>query len=187
MSRSLTCAAAVLLLLAACGADQVRLQTYRNRSTYDYLNYSTYHADRDTRVVVLGNPFAMDAPAFARAVTDTMQGANFGRPTNFTTTPGPSAERNLWVVMAFNAEVGPYELCRGRAVETRPRTDALTLAAAWCFDGREDILVTAAVGPARDVNDPGFRAVVRQTVLNLFVSETRWQDRDRDDDRRRGR
>ncbi len=189
MSKLLSCAAAALLLLAACSADTVRLQTYRNRSTYDFLNFTTYHAGRDTRVVVYGNPFAMDARAFGKAVTDAMQGANFGRPTHFTTTPGPSAERNLWVVMAFNADVGPYELCRGGAVETRPRTDALTLTAAWCFDGREDVLVTAAVGPPRDVSDPRFRALVRETVLNLFVPEPRWEDRDRDrdDDRHRDR
>jgi hypothetical protein len=136
-------------------------------------------------VVVYGNPFAMDRRAFARAVTDTMQGANYGRPTNFTTTPGPSAERNLWVVMAFNADVGPYALCGGGPVETRVRRDVLTLTAAWCFDGRQDSLVTAAVGPAAGVNDPRFRALVRQTVLNLFVPDARFgRERDRDRDRR---
>ncbi|MDH3242429.1 MAG: hypothetical protein OEO83_17375 [Alphaproteobacteria bacterium] len=172
--------------LLACSADVVQLQTQRNRSAYDFLNFTTYHEGRDTKVVVYGNPFAMDRSAFARAVTDTMQGANYGRPTNFTTTPGPSAERNLWVVMAFNADVGPYVLCGGGPVETRMRPDALTLSAAWCFDGRQDSLVTAVVGPATGVNDPRFKALVRQTVLNLFLPEGRRdRDRDRDRDRRK--
>ena len=185
MFRSVTMLVGLLALASACSAGHVQLQTQRNRSTYDFLNFTTYHEGRDTKVVVYGNPFAMDRSAFARAVTDTMQGANFGRPTNFTTTPGPSAERNLWVVMAFNADVGPYALCGGGPVETRVRRDVLTLTAAWCFDGRQDSLVTAAVGPAAGVNDPRFRALVRQTVLNLIVPDTRFgRERDRDRNRR---
>lgn len=184
MPKFLTILAASLMALSACSAGLVRLQTERNRSTYDFLNFSTYHEGRDTRVLVYGNPFAMDPAAFGRAVTDTMQGANYGRPTNFTTTPGPSAERNLWVVMAFNADVGPYALCGDGPVRTQRRADVLTLTAAWCFDGRQDSLVTAAVGPASGVNDPRFRDLVRQTVLNLFVPEPRWEDeRERDRDR----
>lgn len=158
----------LMILLGACSADHVRLQAEYNRSTYDHRNFTLYHGDRDTKVVVYGNPFAMDPAVFAKAVTDTMQGANFGRRTNFTTTPGKSAEKNLMVVMAFNARVGIYELCRNPHIRTMPRSRKLTLTAAWCFDGRQDSLVTAEVGPATGVGDPRFRALVRQTVLNLF-------------------
>ena len=83
----------------------------------------------------------MDAAAFARAVTDRMQGANEGRRTNFTTTPGKSAEKNLRVVMAFNAAPGGYDLCDGKAIETKPRKDVLALSAAWCFGDRQDSMV----------------------------------------------
>lgn len=85
--------AAASLVVGACSADAVRLQTEYNRSTYDYLNFSTYQAGRDTKVVIHGNPFDMDRTAFSKAVTDNMQGANPGRRTNFTTTPGKSAEQ----------------------------------------------------------------------------------------------
>lgn len=179
MPRFLLVAVAAAALLTACSADHVRLQTYRNKSTYDFLNFTTYHAGRDTRVHVRGNPFRMNPTAFARAVTDAMQGQNYGRPTHFTTSPGPSAEANLWVVMAFNAEVGPYELCRGGPVTTRPLGTTLRLSAVWCFDGREDSLVEAWVGAPDGVNDPRFRELVGQAVFNLFLPEKRRDDNDR--------
>ena len=160
--------AAAALVVAACAQDKVRLQTDYNRSTYDHLNFGLYHADRDTKVVIHGNPFGMEAAAFAKSVTGHMQGANPGRRTNFTTTPGKSATKKLWVVMAFNAEVGIYGLCRDKSFKTRPTEGTLSLRAAWCFDGRQDSRVTASVATPEDVNDPRFRALVRQTVLSLF-------------------
>ena len=176
--------AAAALVVAACAQDNVRLQTQFNRSTYTHRNFDTYHADRDTKVVVHGNPFGMEAAAFAKAVTGHMQGANPGRRTNFTTTPGKSAAKNFWVVMAFNAEVGINELCRGKRFKIRPSSGALSLRAAWCFDGRQDSRVTASVGAPEDANDPRFRALIRQTVLHLFP---RHMDREfrRDRPRRR--
>lgn len=152
--------------LAAC--SNVSLQSEYNPSSYDYRNFATYHGDRDTHVDVYGNPFGMDASTFAEAVTDHMQGANFGRPTNFTTAPGPSAERNLRVVMAFNSPMATYNLCEARPTGGGERSDGLVLKAAWCFDDREDSTVEARIAGATGPNDPRFRALVRETVLNLF-------------------
>ena len=162
-------AAAAALVLGACSTGIVRLQTEHNQSNYDYRNFALYHSERDTRVIIHGNPFGMDRAAFSKAVTDNMQGANPGRRTNFTTTPGKSIQNNLWVVMAFNTDIGAYNLCQDQNIKTRAQgSRPLSLAAAWCFDGQQDSLVEAEVGPARDVNDPRFRALVSQTVLNLF-------------------
>jgi hypothetical protein len=90
----------------------------------------------------------------------------------------------MWVVMAFNADIGAYDLCRGKYIKTRPGERALRLAAAWCFDGRQDSMVEAAVGPATGVSDRRFRALVGQTVLNLFPQH---MDRELLDDNDRGR
>ncbi len=160
--------AAASLVIGACSADAVLLQSEYNRSTYDYRNFSTYQAGRDTKVVIHGNPFDMNTEAFKKAVTDNMQGANSGRRTNFTTTPGKSAEPNIWVVMAFNANIGIYEICKSKPIKTRRGSNQLKLSAAWCFDGRQDSLVEAAVGQVGDINDPRFRALIQQVVLNLF-------------------
>lgn len=157
----------IALAISGCSASAVRLNSEYAPSTYDHLNFSLYHADRDTRVVVYGNPFATASADFGKAVTDRMQGANFGRPTNFTTTPGKSAEKNLRVVMAFNADAEIYGLCSGK-VATTPTASALRLTAAWCFGDRQDSLVEASVNGANGVNDPRFRALIQETVLNLF-------------------
>jgi hypothetical protein len=83
------------LAIGACNTGLVRLQTEHNQSNYDYQNFTIYHAGRDTRVIIHGNPFGMDQAAFNKAVTDNMQGATPGRRTNFTTTPGKTAQHNL--------------------------------------------------------------------------------------------
>jgi hypothetical protein len=164
--KLLLCLAAITI--GGCSGASVRLNAEYNRSTYDHLNFSLYHADRDTKVVVHGNPFAMASADFGKAVTGHMQGANFGRRSNFTTTPGKSAERNLRVVMAFNAaEDDTYDLCGGK-VDTRTSKGAMRLSAAWCFGDRQDSFVEAEVNGAGGINDPRFRALIQQTVLNLF-------------------
>ncbi len=160
--------AAAALVVAACAPGNVHLQSSQNRSTYTHRNFDLRHANRDTEVAVHGNPFGMKAAAFAKAVTGDMQGANPGPRTKFTTTPGKTATKNRWVVMAFNARVGIDELCRVKRFKTRLSEGTLSLRAAWCFDGRQDSLVTASVGAPEDINDPRFRALIRQTVLNLF-------------------
>ncbi len=176
--------AAASLVVGACSADNVHLQSSYNRSTYDFLNFTTYQAGRDTKVVIHGNPFAMNTEVFNKAVTDNMQGANFGQRTNFTTTPGKSAEPNIWVVMAFNANIGIYEICNYKPIKTRPASIQLRLSAAWCFDGRQDSLVEATVGQVEDINDPRFRALIQQVVLNLFP-RNKFRDDSDDRDRRR--
>ena len=110
----------------------------------------------------------MNTAAFKKAVTDNMQGANFGRRTNFTTTPGKSTKPNSWVVMAFNLNIRMHEICKGKPMRARPGANELKLLAAWCFDGRLDSKVDAVVGRAEDINDPRFRTLIRQAVLNLF-------------------
>jgi hypothetical protein len=181
--RSAVAVIAAALVVGACsGAHVVFLQSEYAQSTYDFNNFSLYHAGRDTRVEIHGNPFDIDPAVFARAVTDRMQGANNGRRTNFTTTPGNSAEKNLRVVMVFNAAKGTYDLCDGKPIKTKPSKDRLRLAAAWCFADRQDSLVEASVGPAASISDQRFRDLVQQTVLNLFPTHMDYiliRDRDK--------
>jgi hypothetical protein len=71
--------------------------------------------------------------------------------------------------MAFNADLGASDLCRDKTIQTRAQgRRPLALLAAWCFEGRQDSLIAAEVGPASNVSDPRFRALVSETVLNLF-------------------
>ena len=152
--------------LGACSG--VRLQSEVAPSTYDYQNFTLYHAERDTLVEVQGNPFNMDAGAFAKAVTGYMQGANFGRPTNFTTAPGANAERNMRVVMAFNSRTDSQNLCTAGYRPQAAAGGAISLKAAWCFDNRADSWVDATLGGITSTQDPGFHDLVEEVVLNLF-------------------
>ena len=171
-----------VLALAGCAQGAVRLQSELNQSTYDYSNFDLYHGHRDTEVVIYGNPFAMDAKAFADAVTRNMQGANSGLPTNFTTTP-KTAEKNLRVVMAFNTDADGYRLCSGKPVASRPQPQVLTLNAAWCWGDSFQSFVEAETGAVSGVEDERFRALVQQTILNLFPREVpvREDQNDRND------
>ncbi len=166
--KSLIAVIGVMFVLGACSSSSVNLLPEYNHSGYDYRNFALYHADRDTRVEVHGNPFNMDAAAFARAVAAHMQGANPGRRTNFTSNPGKSAEKNLRVIMAFNTTHDSYDLCAGKPIESKENNNVLTLSAAWCFADRQDSLVDARVGAAKGVGDPRFHDIIQETVLNLF-------------------
>jgi hypothetical protein len=151
--------------LGACSG--VHLQSEIAPSTYDYQNFTLYHAERDTLVEVQGNPFNMDAGVFAKAVTDHMQGGNFGRPTNFTTTPGASAEPNMRVVMAFNTSADSEALC---TANYRPQTAgaAVSLKAAWCLENRVDSWVDATLAGVTSTQDPKFHDLIDEVVMNLF-------------------
>lgn len=159
---SLVLAAATL---GACSG--VHLQSEVAPSTYDYQNFTLYHAGRDTLVEVQGNPFNMNSAVFANAVTDHMQGANFGRPTNFTTTPGPSAERKMRVVMAFNSAADSQDLCTA-GFQPGAVGRVLSLKATWCFADRADSWVDATLDGVTSPQHPGFHDIIQEVVLNLF-------------------
>lgn len=184
---SKTLAAVLLIVTALTACSGVWLQSEVAPSTYDYQNFTLYHAGRDTAVDILGNPFNMAPAAFAKAVTDHMQGANFGPRTNFTTTPGPSAEPNMRVVLAFNSAAGSEDLCSGAY---RPSGDdgTLSLKAAWCFGDRTDSWVAATVKDVRSTQDAKFHDLIDEVVMNLFPPQMDTETiRDNGDDGVRGR
>ena len=171
-----------LLLLACSGAVTTQFVQYDASGVPELFRYGA--VDRDFRTVIHGNPSAGTTEAFETAVIDAMQGHTWGRRTNFTTTPGKNSEKNLWVVMAFNADVGVYDLCERKNISTKTVKGPLRLQAAWCFNGREDSSVDARVDSASNTNDPRFRAIVQETVLNLFPTHMDWELIQDDGDKR---
>lgn len=153
-------------LTSACAPGAVSVQRDLNPS-YNFQNFASYHQGKDTHVVIQGDTFGLDAPAFGEQVTAAMQGKNWGRPTNFTTHPGPSATENLRVVMAFNAAPIQHGLCDGANVTPRKAGDKTTLQAAWCWEDRTESYVRAWTAPVRP-GDPKFRELVAQTTRELF-------------------
>ncbi|MGE0651729.1 MAG: hypothetical protein AB7P12_08275 [Alphaproteobacteria bacterium] len=156
----------VLGLASACAPNTVSV-TSQVEPAYDFNNFTAYHQNRDTKVEIQGSTFGADAQSFARAVTESMRGQNGGGPTNFTTSPGASAEKNLKVVLAFNATLSPTRICDDGTLAAASG-DGTTLQAAWCFGDRIDSYVVARADAISGVNDPVFRNLVAEATRELF-------------------
>ncbi|UCH75606.1 MAG: hypothetical protein JSU82_07185 [Rhodospirillales bacterium] len=171
---------ALMMALAGCASSGVTLSQQAVRAAYSPGQFALASAGRDTRVVIIGNPFGGDQGAFEVAVTDAMQGQHFGQPTNFTTTPGEDARLTHRVVFLFDpaTAVNPARLCRPEMTEvaTAPDANRITLFAAFCLEER---LLTHIVGrapTAANARDPAFRDLVGQVTNGLFPPE---RDRNR--------
>ena len=109
----LTVLVAAGLLLAACAGQSL---IYNNMISAGYRPYEYgYGAGRrDLTTVIVGNPFDIDRAEFeTRLVAMLNESPTFLQPTNFTTTPGPSARPQYRAVLLFNrATVLPNQICR---------------------------------------------------------------------------
>lgn len=155
------------LTAAACAGDGPRLVSHVN-SSYDWYAFTSYHQNRDTLVEIHGNPLGLDMGAFGRSVTAAMQPRHSGVRSHFTTTPGPSAEKNLRVVLAFNSAPESGNLCRAKTYEALPGSGITQVLGAWCWDDRPDSVVTARIAPVTSIDDPRFLRLVAETTRELF-------------------
>jgi hypothetical protein len=158
----------VLGAVAACAGDQPRSIGTLHPTTYDYQNFNTYHRNRDTLVVVYGNPLAVDDAALGRAVGDAMRAS--GVQSNFTTAPGASAEKNLRVVVSFGRRPDNRGLCTLKPGDrvTVDRSGITEVHAAWCWSERVDSEVSSYVTAITSLDDPRFRALFSQATRELF-------------------
>ena len=158
--------APIFLLMAACAGGSVQVMSDISGS-FDSQNFSSYHKDRDTRVVILGDTLGMNADNFARRVTNAMDGQNVGGKTKFTTSPGPSAVQDFRVVLAFNSAVSGRDLCTAKAVKPSAQSSVTTVEAAWCWANASQSFVSARTAKV-DPNDPRFAALIPATTRYLF-------------------
>ncbi|MBT3792011.1 MAG: hypothetical protein HN658_08775 [Rhodospirillales bacterium] len=176
MQTKLLIAGILSLFLGACSGDSIRIIDAEFDTAYDYMNFSNYLAGKDTTVQIHGNPFAMNKAAFAQALTQHMQGANEGMPTNFTTTPkysdAQTTGREFRVIVAFNANPKPSTLCTAKKIRAKKSAkkpdDVLTVHLAWCFENDAHSAITAETSMPESAQDPRFRALIRQSVQDLF-------------------
>ena len=168
-----------LLSLAACAQGGVTLSQLNVSSSYNPGEFAYGAADRDLRVVIVGNPFGGDSQAFGTAVTDAMQGQHFGQHTNFTTTPGPEARLAYRVVLVFGPPAGmnAARQCREEAlaVQTVRTNDQIELSGAFCRGDNPMTRIRGRVSGAANAQDPAFQALVCQVTNGLFPP-----DRERD-------
>ena len=177
LAAALTCA-----VLAGCSGaaiiDYVHLEPGYRAQQFAYAA-----GGRDLEADIQGNPFAMPKEEFDATVADAMQGAHFGQPTNFTTTPGDSARPGYRVRLLFNgpgASSGRI-VCAGEPAIVGPSPEGgnVRLLAAFCNGDYPLSYLSAHVSGIQDANGPAFRDFMRQVTTNLFPPQNR-QEQDHD-------
>jgi hypothetical protein len=172
MRSSLRIAALVAAgaLLAACVGQSV---IYNNSisSAYRSYDYGYGAGRRDLTTIILGNPFDVDQPAFERRLVAMLnESPTFLQPTNFTTTPGPSARLRYRAVLLFNrAPALPNQTCRNpQGVPVAELGATMRLTMMWCRHGGFLSKVTGELEGVTGIDDPRFRRLIRQMVPLLF-------------------
>lgn len=175
--RRITLAAAFgFAALAGCSGatviDYVHLEPGYRAQQFGYAA-----GGRDLRTDIQGNPFPMPKEEFDATVTAAMQGAHFGQPTNFTTTPGDSARPDYRVRLLFNGPAASSGriVCAGEPAIVGPSPEAgdIRLLAAFCNGVYPLSYLSAHIGGLRDAQDPAFRAFMRDVTINLFPPQNR--------------
>lgn len=168
------------LLLAAC-AGQSLIYNNMISSAYRPYDYGYGAGRRDLTTVVLGNPFDMDQAEFeTRLMAMLNESPTFLQPTNFTTTPGPSARPQYRAVLLFNrAPALPNQICRNpEGVPVAELGATMRLTAVFCRHGGFLSKLTGELQGVAGIDDPRFRGLIRQMVPLLFPPI----DPSRDDD-----
>ncbi len=183
MGRILSFATAVSVAILACACTgQAVINNTDYYDTYNPMNFTLYHTGRDTELRVMGEAsFGLDKADLGRAVGRAMYGEHTGRPSNFTLTPGPSAEKNLYVIMAFNVEED-RDLCQSApGLAPRPVTGRTILQGAWCW-GEQTQSYVRAESPAARPGDAMFNRIVGAATRDLFVLNPDLELREEGDD-----
>jgi hypothetical protein len=168
--RIVVIAACMLVLLAAC-AGQSTIYNNMISAAYRPYDYGYGAGRRDLTTIIVGNPFDIDqAELETRLVAMLNQSPTFLQPTNFTTTPGPSARPQYRAVLLFNRQtVLPAMACR--APEQVPVADlgeTMRLTAVFCRRGGFLSTVTGELRGVTGIDDPRFNRLIRQMVPLLF-------------------
>ena len=172
-----------LVLLTTCSTGVVRLTHQEIDSAYDPGEKAYAGAGRDLLVEIYGNPFDSDTAAFSGAVTDAMQGRNWGQRMNFTTTPGPDARLTYKVVLLFDPPVTllAQRLCSETTEELadRPtRGEGINVLAAFCRSDKSLTEIKGYIKSAPSQDDTAFRELVGQVTQGLFPPDRRDDDDD---------
>ncbi len=166
---------AASLALAACLAAGSAAAS--GMISYSWLSYS--YSPRDIAYAggpgelwteVAGNPFGATQAEFDQAVTRAMYGAHFGPPTEFTTTPGPSARRMFHVRLLFNGSAtDEAHICAGPPPAlSASRGGDVVLYAAFCQNDESLSFLRAAGDGFSGPSDPEFKDLVQQVTMTLF-------------------
>ncbi|MCH9053855.1 MAG: hypothetical protein IIA72_22850 [Proteobacteria bacterium] len=170
--------------LAVLGGCAGAVSTVASTGTlYSFGEFVLASGGRDTIVVVRGNPFEMDQKAFEKAVTDAMQGQNFGPRTNFTTAPTENAKKEFKVVILFNGSqtVLADNLCKApEKYGSQKDAKGLHVIATYCWEDESLTEVDGWAGAVAGADSAVFAGLIGQTTLELFPTSNEHLDDDGD-------
>ncbi len=171
MPSFVRCLLALVVMVMLGGCSGVMTQSMGSNRDFDYLTN-----DRDTHVVVRGDPFATGQDRFANRVVAAMQGRDWLGSTRFRTSPGPSSHKYVKVVMLFNGpgQTTAFQLCetpdRFGSVKPAP---GLHVLAAFCVSGHPERVVEASASGVKSMLTPLFTQLIAQTTAELSRSHRR--------------
>jgi len=169
MLRRMAPIAAAALLVSACTSVIMTGQLHRANSN----SFFNYWAGRgEMLAVVVGNPFPVSKEVLDRAVTDAMQGNHNGPLTRFSTDPGPKADCNSRIVVAFDLPKTMHVrvLCENAAAIPTSGREAGKLRADFAFCIESDIYssVSASMPGVDSIGDPRFRQMIAGAMWSLI-------------------
>jgi hypothetical protein len=166
----------VIAVLSNCGGSMVSDTVHRNGVPAMF----TWGAIAGQfKVVVVGNPFAVEGDVFQQALTDAMQGHQNGPATRFTTKPDDSARSSYRFVMLFNAprSMDSDALCEENKLPP-PGTESgrTKVIAAFCIGSQLQSEVTASIPTASSPSAPSFRRMIANVTRALVPSDDPFDD-----------
>ena len=173
-------AACTLVLVAACAGQSI-IYNDRISTAYRPYDYGYGAGRRDLTTIIVGNPFDIDqAELETQLVAMLNESPTFLQPTNFTTTPGPSARPQYRAVLLFNRQIVlPTAACRApEQIPVAELGETTRLTAVFCRYGGFLSTVTGELEGVTGIDDPRFYRLIRQMVPLLFppIDPTRDDD-----------
>jgi hypothetical protein len=162
--------ACALVLLAACAGQSI-IYNERISTAYRPYDYGYGAGRRDLTTIIVGNPFDIDQAQFeTQLVAMLNQSPTFLQPTNFTTTPGPSARPQYRAVLLFNRQIVlPSLACRApEQIPVAELGETTRLTTVFCRRGGFLSTVTGELEGVTGIDDPRFNGLIRQMVPLLF-------------------
>jgi hypothetical protein len=168
MNRSLNAilAAASLLAVAGCNSDGVTTTRSETVGGYSEGLYVQSAAQNGTNVLAVRNsPFAPEA--VLEAVRARYQGNQY----RFALGAAPDWNGYTVIIGFGRPPVGAQNLCQNPNLPQPASSPGVTeLTADYCYGNRLVSETTGRVAAVSDANDPRFRALVGQSVAELFTN-----------------
>lgn len=163
---------AIIFSLSAFGGVDIMQDGSYSKAARSVFIYAA--ANSDLKVEVIGNPFTVAKSVTDKAVTDAMQGSDFGINANFTTKPGPNAATNYRIVVMFNP---PRHLSEGRLcgdisdLKSGKKEGWQTVLMAFCAGDQPESWISANASPFEGPGGDHFNTVIGNMAWRLIPND----------------